>query len=138
MQGLFIIILIGIIGYLMLHAGLTTWKERRNCWEKVPGKCIKSGGYTSQGVTHTYAEFEYYYAGKRYQQRALDRLSGREMKQFVSGMVYPVYVNPQNPAQFRCTQKVVSGNDLLMVLFGGFFLLIVIFGLLGKLMSLVL
>lgn len=135
MKDLFVDVFIGIIGYLPLHIGLADVKKRRNCREKILGKCMKVGGYNTQGITHTYVDFEYYYAGKRYQQRTLDSLSGKEMKQFVRGEIYPVYINPDNPAQFRCTYKRVTAKEVFMILLGGYLLFIDIFGVLGKLFT---
>lgn len=108
--------------YMLFRIGSLRLWERYCCREPVNGTCMKVHCYTLHGITHTYAEFEYFYNGKKLKHRAIDRLSGRQMKRLIPGESYTIYVNSKNPVEFRCMKSIVKMDDLLMALIGGLML----------------
>lgn len=107
-------------GFLFFSIGLSRWKDRLSCKDKINATFIKISSDHSFGTTKIWAEFEYRYNGKNYTGHTLDNLSRRELKKFVSGKTYPIYINPNSPKNCRCTKRTLVLEDLILVIFGGF------------------
>lgn len=115
--------ILGAFGYMLLGKPLYDWKKRLCCKEILNGTFIKISSDHRFGITNIWAEFEYRYNEKNYQGYSVDKLSRRQLKKFVPGETYPLYINPNRPQSCRCTKRIIMLEDLFLFLFGGFMLL---------------
>lgn len=114
-------LIIGTIGFFLFYMGISSWKTKLSCKEKIIGTFLKRSADHSFGITKVYLVFEYQYAGKKFETSAIENnLSKRRYKEFIPGETYPLYINPHRPKTLRCTKKILDVNDSFMVFFGGF------------------
>lgn len=119
-EDIILYVITGFLGFFLFYEGITSWKEKLSCKEKISGRFVETSVNHSFGTTKTRLIFEYQYAGKNIRVGALDNLSNRRSKKFVPGENYPIYINPAHPKTMRCTKKIMDVNDTFLVFFGGF------------------
>ncbi len=110
------------IGFMMFWIGVSRWKQRLSCTEQITGRFLTTEPVRSGKSIKTVGKFEYTYGGQKKTQFAMDDLSGRKKHLFTENETYTLYVNPNNPNEFRCTKKTFSLQDFWLVIMGGFFL----------------
>lgn len=130
-------VLVALLPGLIFVALLIAYIKMRQCTEIVQGKCIKISKFSSTSPSYSvYYEikFSYHYNGKKYEQWSMERLK-KMPENFTEGETYSLYINPHKPQYNRCTKKIMSIFEGIVLIFMGLFTMVCVSGLIIKIIE---
>ena len=102
--------------------------SKSKCRRKIEAAYLKYNSYTSNGgrgwVTNYAPVFRYNFNGEEYTNQSLQLLSKNEIQEFIAGNSYTIIINEKKPSRFILYKK-IEFTEILMLLMGIFFLLVV-------------
>lgn len=102
--------------------------SKSKCRRKIEATYLKYNSYTSNGgrgwVTNYAPVFRYNFNGEEYTNQSLQLLSKNEIQEFIAGNSYTIIINEKKPSRFILYKK-IEFTEILMLLMGIFFLLVV-------------
>lgn len=134
-----------IIGYVLVAllpssifiALLMAYIQMWQCTEIIQGKCIKitrvSTTYPNYSVNYR-TKFFYQYNSKKYEGRSIEDFK-KKPENFVEGEAYSLYLHPKKPHMIRCTKKIMSIFEGIVLIFMGLFTLVCVSGLIAKMIE---
>lgn len=122
--GLFLVLFFLILCYSKLR-----------CNRKIEATYLKYNSYTSNGgrgwVTNYAPVFRYNFNGEEYTNQSLQLLSKNKIQEFIAGNNYTIIINEKKPSRFILYKK-IEFTEILMLLMGIFFLLVVVLSIMIK------
>lgn len=109
--------------------------SKSKCRRKIEATYLKYNSYTSNGgrgwVTNYAPVFRYNFNGEEYTNQSLQLLSKNEIQEFIAGNSYTIIINEKKPSRFILYKK-IEFTEILMLLMGIFFLLVVALSIMMK------